>query len=78
MSLLQAEGDRALGEAPLQRGRPARDGFGDVLEGGAFARASRAIVQTEGVLFAAPVQPDERGKAALLGFRSLDAVVMIG
>ena len=34
--LLQTEGDLPIGEALGQRGRPLGDGFGGVLQGGAF------------------------------------------
>ena len=60
--LLQAESDLLFGEALGQRGRPLRDRFRGVLQGGTFVRAARAIVETEGMRFASPVQPDEGRK----------------
>ena len=65
--LLQAEGDLPIWEAPGQRGRPLRDRFGGVLQSGTFTLASRAIVETERVRLAPPIQPDEGRK--IVGLR---------
>ena len=76
--LLQAEGNFPIGETLFQRTGPLRDRFWSVLQGGGFTLARCAIVETQSVLCAAPIQPKESSKVAVLRFSSLTHVVFVG